>query len=76
MIVARHDCLGFLADLATDAEDGRVEVPIVECGGAESSFAIFGRLGMLDADELRVDAVAEFEGEEEEGAGGHDGRGG
>ena len=31
---------------------------------------------MVDADELRVDAVAEFEGEEEEGAGGHDGGGG
>ena len=76
MIVARHDRLGFLVDLAIDAEDGRVEVPIVECSGAESSFGIFGRLGVLNADELRVDAVAEFEGEEEEGAGGHDGCGG
>lgn len=51
-----------------DAEDGRVKVPFVECGGAETGFGIFGRSSVLDADELRVNAVAELEGEEEKGA--------
>lgn len=45
-----------------------MEVPIVESGAAETGFDIFGRSGVLDADELRVDAVAKLEGEEEEWA--------
>lgn len=59
-----------------------MEVPIVESGGAQTGFVIFGRSGVLYAEKLRVDAVADLEREEKEGAtgwglrgGGHRGRG-
>lgn len=57
-----------------------MKVPIVECGGTQAGFDIFGASRMFDTDELRVDAVPEFERKFEEGTiswrdGGHDGRG-
>ena len=45
-----------------------MEVPIVEGRRAQAGFDIFGRSGVLDADELRVDAFANLDGEMEEGA--------
>lgn len=45
-----------------------MEVPIVESGGAQTEFVIFGRSGVFYAEKLRVDAVAELEREEKEGA--------
>ncbi len=68
VVLTRHDTLGFQVDLAIDAEDGGIEIPIVESGRTQTSLGIFGRLGMLDADQLRVDVVSELEGEEEKGA--------
>ena len=45
-----------------------MEAPIVESGGAQTGFVIFGRSGVFYAEKLRVDAVAELEREEKEGA--------
>lgn len=57
-----------MAYLAIDAEDGGIDVPVVEGGGAQTSFSVFTRFGVLNANELSIDAVAELKGEEEEGA--------
>lgn len=51
-----------MADLAIDAEDGGIEVPVVEGGGAQTGFSVFTRFGVLNANELGVDAVAELKG--------------
>ena len=71
-----------MAYLAIDAEDGGIEVPVVEGGGAQTGFEIFRHFGVLNADELGIDAVAKLKGEKEEGAigwglrdGGHGDRG-
>lgn len=40
----------------------------MECGAAETGFDIFGRLGVSDADGLRVNALTKLEREVEEWA--------
>lgn len=57
-----------MAYLAIDAEDGGIEIPVVEGGGAQTSFGVFTRFGVLNTNELGIDAVTELKGKEEEGA--------